>query len=207
MGKIACNVSRLNIAAKEVKGREIIAKCTNNPLVQGIDEELAELVTAQAAMVAANDAYIAARSSCAEARAALDAAVAVWNGKVGGLAGVIEAVTDGDDGAILSTGYDLVAPRTPPQLLPAPSNVRAETNGEPGHTTVACDPVPGAKSYVVQKNADLSKPDGWVTVETPTKSTCDTNGVEPGTRAWFRMAAVNAKGRSPWSLPVERPVM
>ena len=39
------------------------------------------------------------------------------------------------------------------------------------------------------------------------KSMCDTNGVEPGKRVWYRMAGVNGRGQSPWSEPTPRPVM
>jgi hypothetical protein len=85
--------------------------------------------------------------------------------------------------------------------------VRAETNGSPGHTIVAWDPLPGAKSYQVQKTIEPDAQGGWETVATPTKATCNTNGVTPGTRAWYRVAGVNAKGQGDWSEPTPRPVM
>jgi len=205
--KIACKVSLLTIPEKIVKGQDIITKSTNNPLVPGNTEGVADLNTAQTALVAANAAYEAARQTCKQRMADREAATAAWTAKVNALAGVTEAITEGNEVAILSAGFDVVAPRTPPQPLAAPVNVRAETNGEPGHTIVSCDPLEGAKSYLVQKTTDPDAAEGWETVATPTKATCDTNGVTPGTRAWFRMAGVNARGRGPWSEPTPRPVM
>ena len=123
------------------------------------------------------------------------------------LASVTEVATDGNAEYMESAGFDVVSDRTPPQDLPAPSNVRAQTNGRPGHTIISCDPVAGAKSYIVQKSNDPDAEEGWETVATQTKATCDTNGVTPGSRVWYRMAAVNATGRGPWSEPAARPVM
>jgi hypothetical protein len=60
---------------------------------------------------------------------------------------------------------------------------------------------------MVQKSNDPDAEEGWVTVATPTKATCKTNGVTPGTRVWYRMAGVNANGRGPFSEPTPRPVM
>lgn len=207
MSKIACNVNKLIVPLKIVKGQDLITKGTNNPLVPGNTDESADLTTAQAALVAANNAYEAARTACKQALSARNNAVTAWLVKVYALAGVTEAITEGDETAILSAGFDVVSPRTPTQPLEAPTNVRAETNGTPGHTIVSCDPLPGAKSYLVQKTTDPEAEEGWVTVATPTKATANTNGVTPGTRAWYRMAGVNGRGQGPWSEPTPRPVM
>ena len=207
MSIVACNVNKLTLPEKIQKGQDIISASSGNPNVVGNANAVADLTTAQTALSAAVAAYEAAKTACKEGMADRDAAVATWIAKVNALAGVTEALTDGDAAKILSAGFDVRAARTPTQPLAGPTNVRAETNGEPGHTTVSCDPLPGAKSYLVQKSTDPDAEDGWVTVATPTKATCDTNGVTPGTRAWYRMAGVNAKGKGPWSEPTPRPVM
>lgn len=207
MAKIAVKVTRLTIPEKIQRAQDIITKSTSNPLVPGNTDEVADMSAAQAALIAANNACVAAQTSCKEAMSARNAALAEWMTKLTALAGVTEAITEGDETAILSAGFDVVPPRTPPQPLGAPENVRAQTNGSPGHTIVSCDPLHGAKSYLVQKTTDPTAEANWVTVATPTRSTCETNGVTPGTRAWYRMAGINARGKGPWSLPVERPVM
>jgi hypothetical protein len=207
MSNIACNVNKLTLPEKIQRGQDIISASSGNPNVTGNAAAVADLVTAQTALSTAMAAYEAAKTACKEAMASREAAAAAWNAKVNALAGVTEALTDGDEAKILSAGFDVRAPRTPSQPLGAPTNARATTNGEPGYTTVSCDPLAGAKSYVVQKSNDPTAEEGWVTVATPTKATCDTNGVTPGTRAWYRMAGVNARGRGLWSEPTPRPVM
>lgn len=207
MSKAVTKLSRLSILGKISRLQEILTKSGNNPLVPGNADEVAALTTATQALVATNDAYIAAQQSCKEAMAARKAALETAINKANGLAGVTDAITEGDAVAILSAGFDIVAPRTPTQPLGAPINVRAETNGKPGHTIVSCDPLPGAVSYLVQKTTDPDAASGWVQIAEPTKSRVDTNGVTPGTRVWYRMAGVNALGTGPWSEPAARPVM
>lgn len=207
MSKTVTKISKLTLLQKIAKVRDILLKSTNNPLVPGNTDEVTALNTAQVALVAANEAYQAARQTCKQAMATRDAALETMVNKLNALAGVTEAITDGDEVAILSAGFDVVAPRTPSQPLDAPTNVRAETNQKPGHTTVSCDPLYGAVSYLVQKTTDPNAEEGWETIATPTKATCDTNGVTPGSKVWYRMAGVNPAGQGPWSLPVERPVM
>ncbi len=207
MSKIALNISKLPIAVQIVKGQDYISKGTNNPNVPGNAAALGEFVTAQADLIAANAAYEAARQTCKEKHTARQTARAAWLGKANLLGGVTEVATEGNAEFIESAGFDVVAGRTPTQELTAPINVRAETNGRPGHTIISCEPLYGAKSYIVQKSTAPDAEDGWETVANPTKATCDTNGVTPGTRVWYRMAGVNGRGRGPWSEPVARPVM
>lgn len=207
MSKIAIKISKLTVLEKIGKIQTILSNSTNNPLVPGNADEVADLNTALTALVAANAAYEDARTACREALSERDAALATCVTKLFALAGVTEAITEGDETAILSAGFDVVAPRTPTQPLEAPQSVKAETNGSPGHTVVTWEPLPGAKSYQVQKTIDPDAQGGWETIATPTKAIANTNGVTPGTRAWYRVAGINAKGLGAWSEPTPRPVM
>ena len=69
------------------------------------------------------------------------------------------------------------------------------------------DPAYGAKSYLVEQSPDPITEKSWVQVDTPTKSSCEIEGAEPGKILWFRVAGVNATGAGPWSEPAKRPVM
>lgn len=207
MSKVALNVSKLPIADLIVVGADWVQKGTNNPNVPGNAAVLADFSTAQADLIAANAAYEAARQTCKQLMTARNSARAAWMAKGNALGAFTEVATGGDAEGIESAGFDVASGRTPTPLLDAPTNVRAETNGEAGHTVVSCDPLPTAKSYVVQKSNDPDAEEGWVIVATPTKATCNTNGVTPGTRVWYRMAGVNARGRGPFSEPTPRPVM
>jgi hypothetical protein len=207
MAHVACNVSELSNNDQLEKGAEVIQKSTGNPHVASAADELAALVTAQAAYAAANAAYDAWETTREELKAARDTAKRAWMGAFGAYAGVVQAVTGGVAEWILSTGLGVRRKPTPPQPLPAPTNVRVVTNGTPGHSTISCDPLPDAKAYIVQKTTDPDAEGGWVTVANPTKATCDTNGVTPGTKVWYRICGVNPKGQGPWSEPAARPLM
>lgn len=207
MSHIAINISKLSIPDKIVKIQAILGKSTNNPSVPGNADEVADLAAALAALISANGAYEAARQTCKQMMANRETALATAVAKVGALASITELVTEGNAAFILSAGFDVRAEPTPVPELSAPINVRAETNGTPGHTYVSCNPLTDAKGYLVQKCPDPLTEAGWVTVAAPTKASCDTNGVQPGMKTWYRMCGVNARGQGPWSEPALRPVM
>lgn len=207
VSKIACNVRNLTIPVKIVKSTDLILKGTNNPLVPGNADEITDLTARQTALVAANNAYEAARTACKQALSARNDAAAAWLGSVYALAGATEAITGGNETAILSAGFDVVSPRTPPQPLYAPLNLRVETNGRPGVTKTSWEPLYGAKTYILQRCPDPIEEAKWTTIATPTRADCETDGCQPGKQSWFRAAGVNPKGQGPYSEPAPRPVM
>ena len=80
-------------------------------------------------------------------------------------------------------------------------------NGTPGHTLLSWPVLPGAKSYIIESSPDPITPASWGFSATCTTASANVNGAQPGQRFWYRVAGVNAKGQSPWSEPVCRPVM
>ncbi len=207
MSTIALNVSELPALAQIAKGQDIITKGTNNALVPGNAAELAEFVTAQAALVAANTASEAVRSTSKAKTAARQAAQQVWKAKFKALAAKTEDITGGEPDAMMSAGFDLKGHPSPTQELEAPTNLRAQTNGTPGKTKLTADPLPGAVSFLLESGPDPIDEQKWAQIATPTKPSCTVDGAVPGKKCWFRMAGVNALGQRPWSDPVARPVM
>ncbi len=134
---------------------------TNSPQGPGGAIALAAFAAAQAALVSANLAYEAARTTCQQKMLERDAALATWQAALGILGAVTELGTAGEAAAIVSAGFGVRTGRTPTADLPAPTNMRAETNGTPGHTTVSCDPLATAKSCIVQKTTNPDAEDGW----------------------------------------------
>jgi hypothetical protein len=207
MAIIVTNTSRLPITDKLVKGQDIITKSTNNPAVPGNGAALTTFSNAQADLQAANADYEASRQNCMQKQAARENALAGWNTALNGLAGVTENATQGDAEKILSAGFDVRAPRTPKPPLGAPTDVLAQTNGAPGVTKLNWSPMDGARLYVIQQNPNPTQENGWVQAATSTKSRCETDGVQPGTEMWYRVAGVDGDGQGPWSAPTCRPVM
>jgi hypothetical protein len=207
MGQVVLNVNGLTVLAQIAKGADVITKSTSNPNVPGNADELADLVTAQADLVAANTACEAARTDAKAKTAARAEALAAWRGKLKALAAKTEDITGGIEAAVLSAGFELKSEPTPPQPLEAPLLVQAATNGTPGLTKLRWQPVAGAVSYLVETCADPMTPDGWEQIDTPTRAACTVPGAEPGKARWYRVAGVNVLGQGPWSDPAARPVM
>jgi hypothetical protein len=207
MAIIATNTTRLPILDKLMKGQDIITKSTGNPNVPGNAAALTAFTNAQADLEAANTAYESNRQTGVQLLAARDVALLAWNTALNGLAGVTENATGGEAVKILSAGFDVRGPATPKPPLGAPTDLLAMTNGSPGVTKLTWSPLDGARLYVIQQNPNPTVDTGWAQVATSTKARCETNGVEPGSEMWYRVAGVDSTGQGPWSAPTSRPVM
>lgn len=203
---IKTNTSRLNILEKCARGLSIVTKSTSNPLAPGNAAQLAKFATAQNALVASNAAVIAAEETLRQLVAGRNADDTKWDAELIALAGVTQAVTGGDETAILSTGFEVRLPSTPTPPLDAPINVLVRTNGTPGISKVSWE-LECADSFIVQMSLDAGAPTHWTDVLMTTKSSAEIPGAEPGKCAWFRVAGFNVKGIGPWSAPACRPVM
>ena len=204
MSTIAINVSGLPLADKLVKGQDIITKGTNNPEVPGNATLLASFSAAQEDLGFANNAEVAAVAARMTAR---ETAQENWMEKLNLLASFTESATAGDAEAIESAGFAVRSPRTPPQPLPAPMRLAANTNEKPGYTELDWEPVAGPKSYVVQISDDPIVAGSWAFSATCTAARISVNGADAGKRHWYRVSAVNGRGQGPWSEPACRPVM
>ena len=207
MANIAINTNGLPLPEKIVKGQQIITMSTANPLVPGNGAVLAAFSNTQADLIAANDAYETSRQVTANLLSQRNDAQAAWNAAISTLAAFTESATKGDKTAILGAGFDVRGTRTPPPPLEAPAGLKVATNGTPGVSKIKWDPVHGAVSYLVEMSPDPITAKSWEQVDTPTKSSCEADGAEPGKIQWFRVAGVNASGAGPWSEPAMRPVM
>ena len=207
MSKITTNTSNLNVLQKCEKGQSIITKSTANPLVPGNTAALASFSTKQAALVAANAAVVVARETLSQLIIQRNTAEVGWDSEVALLASFTESATGGVAASIVSAGFGVRGANTPPQPLTAPESVVADTNGSPGNTKVRWNALAGAVSYLVQVSPDPITAQGWKTVATPTKSSCETDGIDPGKVYWYRVAGVNPVGAGPWSAPACREVM
>lgn len=207
MANIALNVNRLPIADKVVRGQEIITLSTNNPDVPGNAAALAEFSEAQEALIAANNAYESHREETKNLLDRRKDALAAWITALTGLAGVTENVTQGNPTKITSAGFSVRGEPTPPQPLPAPVNLLAQTNGRPGVTKLSWEAMNDVAVYIIQMSTDPLNEAGWEIVGSSTKSRCEISGAQPGKPVWYRVAAVNGAGQGPWSAPALRPVM
>ena len=207
MSLIITNTSRLSVLEKCSRGAVVIDRSTDNPLVPGNAEQLADFAQRQEALVASNAAVQEARATLASLLFGRDEAEKEWDRGIAMLASLTEALTKGDRTGMISAGFGVRGRGVPPQPLPAPEAVMARTNGTPGVTKLSWAGLDGTASYVVEMAPDPSDQADWRQMATPTKASCEVPGAEPGKPCWFRVAGVNPLGRGPWSSPTSRPVM
>ena len=207
MATIITKTSRLSIPEKSVRGTVIIAMSTDNPLVPGNEAPLAAFSAVQDELATAETAVNTARQTLSELVARRDIIEKRWDQGISQLASFTKFATNSDPTAMLSAGFGVRGPDTPSQPLPAPQDVTARTNGEPGRTDLRWAAITGAMVYVIQRCADPITDEGWEYLPVSTRASSETAGAEPGKHCWFRVAAVNSTGQSPWSPPTRRPVM
>ncbi len=207
VSQITTNISGLTVDQKIARGANIISKSTGNPLVPGNGPTLAAFSAEQSAFTAANTAVLGAHDSLRQLVAARGVVEKSWTAKCNNLADFTQIATEGDEVAILTSGFGVRAANTPAQPLGAPENLQVATNGSPGISKLKWAPVDGAVSYLVQCTMDATGVAGWAQVATPTKAKVEVSGADPGKPCLFRVSAVGPAGEGPWSEPSRRPVM
>ncbi len=207
MSQITTNIAGLTLSKKLEKGATIITKSTNNPLVPGNGPVLAEFSTAQAALDNTNAHVLALRETLRLAMLERDQAQTDWDNKLTTLANFTQTATNGDENAIISSGFAVRAANAPTQPVGVPVNLTVKTNGAPGVSKLRWKPVAGAVNYVIQCSPDPFTEGSWVQVDASTKSYVQIPGSVPGKACWFRVQAQGVLGDGPWSEPARRPVM
>ena len=207
MANIAINISKLTIPEKLGKGQEIITMSTGNPSVPGNAALVTTLTAAQAALTSSNAAFEQGRQDCKQMMAARDTALAEWTAAVNGLAAFTESATGGDATEILSAGFAVKAPASPPQPVGQVLNVRVGFTGDPGYSEVSWKKESSADAYVVECSQEPITDSSWRNMGTVVGVKYLGNGAIPGQKCWYRVSAVNRAGRGPWSEPALRPVM
>jgi len=202
MAKLKLNFSRLSLSEKIAKARQIVAALTGNASFPTPSPALAVITTA------INETETAA-AEAQQARQTAKEKTSVQNQKedalerlMSQLAAYVESVAGDDPQLILSAGMDTrgrsaVASETTAQ----PQGLAASAGDHDGEIDLSWDKVPGAKSYVIERNSDPPTDKDWAHAGVSTRSAFTVGGLTPGARYWFRVAAVNANGQSGWSDP------
>jgi hypothetical protein len=205
VGKIKLNLRTSPIAAKVAKARTIITSMTGNPDFPTPSPTLV-------AITAVTDDLEAAAATVQATKQQLKTEVSKQNDKedafdaaLNQLVGYVQSVAGDDEALIHSAGMDTRASggqsTSVPELPPALSASAGDHDGE---IDLTWDTVPKAKSYVIEKSGDPPTATSWQHAGVSTKSSTTIDGLTPGTRYWFRVAAVGAAGQSGWSDPASK---
>ena len=204
MAQIKLNFSRLSVREKISLVRQNVTAMTGNPHFTTPQPPLTSIT-------AAADAVEQAENDVQASRQDGKTKTTIRNGKeddldrlMSQLVGYVTMVSGGDEAIIQSAGMNI---RAVPGTATAPSQPQglAATAGDhDGTMDLSWDPVVEAASYLIETSVDPPTATSWQHLGVSTKSTFTVTGLTSGARIWFRVAAVNASGQSPWSDPATK---
>ena len=111
----------------------------------------------------------------------------------------VQNVSGGNDQVIALAGMTVSAAPQPVGLLPAPKGLTAARGEFAGQVALKWTRVPKARTYTIQRTANLGSTAAWQSAGHTTKPQLIVNGLASETKYWFRVAAINTAGPSPWS--------
>lgn len=196
MTKIKLDHITLNTPAFVSRMREIITATTGNPAFPALQVRLPDFVTAVDTLETRNNAYNSTTQLAAQQLTERDDGRDIAEDLARALASAAEAETL-DTAALLSGGWHLMSPPTPPGPMPQPQNLVATGGDLEGEVDLAWEPVPNRDTYLADWAADPAGP--WTQFYVGTKSTCTAEGLNPGQMFYFRVRAVGPLGPGPWS--------
>lgn len=202
MPKVKLNISRLSIIPKIAKCRQIVTAMTGNPNFPNPNPPLATVTAALNDLDAATNAAQASRQETKAKTADQNNKDDIASGLMSQLAAHVESVAGGDEGVIRSAGMDTKAAPTQASDIPEPpANLSATAGDRDGEIDLSWEAVSGSKSYVIEQSVDPITATSWAHARVSTRSSQTIDGLNSGTRYWFRVAAVNGIGNSGWSDP------
>jgi hypothetical protein len=203
MTKIKLNFRQLSITDKIARAKQIVtaiqsqaAVFTNpSPPLATVTAAANELETAATEAQAARQDAKTKTSAQSQKEDALDRIMSQ-------LSSYIESVAGDNEELVRSAGMDTRAPAgTSSVSLLSPAALSATRGDHEGEIDCSWDPVAGTRSYVIERSADPPTISSWTHAGVSTKSRSTIGGLTPGTRYWFRVAAVGTTGQSGWSDP------
>ncbi len=116
----------------------------------------------------------------------------------------VQLTSNSNAEAILSSGFDVRAARTPAAPLSPPASLAVDLNGTSGVMNLSWAADPNASGYLVQYSEDVT-PRVWQVQPRVTKAKLTLNGMTVGTTYVFQAAALGgATGQSDWSAETSR---
>jgi hypothetical protein len=202
--KVSLYFIQLITAAKIAFHRNVHACLTGNAAYLNPVVALATYATQIDAVEAKNTAVLAARTTLVMLEWELFKAEEVLDQTGRDLAGYVTGACNHDPAILESSGFSLAAPRQPVGTMPAPSNLRAESDLT-GTVLLRWNRDRGSLSF----NAEIAtNPMGpWTSFYSGSRARGTATGLTSGTCYWLRVQVVGAAGWSNWSDSIcKRPV-
>ena len=197
MSKIKKSLSRLTATGMVARSKFIEDRMKDNPAFPTPTPSLSAIADARTALEAAITAAIDGGRT---ARAIRNTRQAELKLLLDQLSGYVSSRAEGNELAILSSGFEVRRTGKPlPEPLP-PVNVRAELTMHPGRVALNWERTRGAVTFHVQVNRGAPEnKEAWELVGVTTKSRFTITGLASAQVHWFRVAAIGTVGMSAWS--------
>ncbi len=153
---------------------------------------------ATATYLAALDHQASTHAAATAATSDKDAARLVYEGVLKARGSYVQTISDGAEGVILSSGFDVRATPVAIGDLPAPIDFLATMGDKPGEINLSWSPVYGANAYMIECR-EHSDPILWKPAAVFTSSTATVKDLDSSKTYAFHVAAVGAAGQGPWS--------
>ncbi|HXI22306.1 MAG TPA: fibronectin type III domain-containing protein [Pyrinomonadaceae bacterium] len=204
MAQIKLNFSRLSIPEKIARARQIVTAMTGNPNFTTPQPNLVTISDAADLLEQAATAVQAARQDAKTKTTIQNTREDVLDKLIAQAAGYVTAVSAGAEAIIQSAAMDVRAAPGASTMPAQPQALGATAGDHDGTMDLSWDPVVEAASYVIETSPDPPTGTSWKHLGVSTKSSFTVTDLISGSRVWFRVAAVNAAGQSPWSDPATK---
>jgi hypothetical protein len=198
MAKAKLGFSELSVPQKILKARLFVTLLTDNENFPNPDPTLKQIGDAATALeIAYNEAQDGGKTKIAAAKAAeqtLDNIIDLF-------VDYVQFVSKGNETIIRSSGLDVRGAKSAPQDLPMVLNLMAETTLNDGEIHLSWERISNSKVYKIETSTDGTS--SWQYIGESTKASITLTHLPSGSKPWFRVAAVGAKGQGTWSDPVK----
>lgn len=197
MAKLTKGIARLPYTQLAAKADFIVERMTGNPAFPDPTPTLAAVTTATTALrTAITEALDGGKTATAVKKARYRELQLLLNQ----LAGYVASVAEGNELAILSSGFGVRKPSSPQPEPSKPTDLRAAFTDHTGRVDLTWAPVEPAVTYHIQWTAgDPSDEKAWTLVSVSTRASAKVTGLPSGQVSYFRVAGIGTKGMGPWS--------
>ena len=195
--KVVHDFRRISVPNKITFGRSVIAKMTLIDLFAKPDVDYA---TATSTVDKLEAYYISSRDGSHQQMALMHQTKKEYDEVFHSLAENVDRLADGDAAIILSTGFHLVKQ---PEFAKK-SELQVKAGDMLGTMWLRRKAVNKATAYVWQYyvGSEVPAEEQWLFGGCSTQASFEMTGLTPGSRVWFRVAAVTREGMQTFTQPV-----
>lgn len=197
--KVRLRLSRLSVPELLERAQQIVSAMTGNPDFPTPNPPLASVTAAADDLDKANNTANTARMESKAKTVLANEQADKLRGMLTNLGSYVENIANGKDAVINGAGMDVKAPASAGAVPGVVTGLEATTGDNDGEIDLSWNSIDGISSYVVERSLKPPPDAAWQHQGAVTKSRTTANGLASGTRYWFRVAAVGAKGQGGWS--------